>query len=34
MLTPIIAPLFPNGTYNYTVSVTFKNEPFPAGKTT
>lgn len=34
MLTPVIAPLFPNGTYNYTVSVTFRNEPFPAGKTT
>lgn len=28
MLTPLIAPLFPNGTYNFTVSVTFKNEPF------
>jgi Flp pilus assembly protein TadG len=29
MLTPVIAPFFPpNGTYNYTVSVTFKNEPW------
>lgn len=29
MLTPVIAPLFPpNGTYNFTVSVTFKNEPW------
>ncbi len=32
MLTPVIAPFFPNGAYNFTVSVTFKNEPFtPAG---
>jgi Flp pilus assembly protein TadG len=30
MLTPLIAPLFPNGAYNFTVSVTFKNEPFTA----
>ncbi len=29
MLTPVMAPFFPpNGTYNYTVSVTFKNEPW------
>jgi len=29
MLTPVIAPFFPpNGKYNYTVSVTFKNEPW------
>lgn len=35
MLTPIIAPFFkPNGKYNFTVSVTFKNEPFPANQTT
>ncbi len=34
MLTPVIAPFFPpNGTYNYTVSVTFKNEPFLPGQT-
>jgi len=33
MLTPIIAPFFNNGAYNYTVSVTFKNEPFPPGQT-
>jgi Flp pilus assembly protein TadG len=33
MLTPIIAPFFPpNGTYNFTVSVSFKNEPFPPGQ--
>ncbi len=31
MLTPVIAPFFPNGTYNFTVSVTFKNEPFTSG---
>jgi Flp pilus assembly protein TadG len=35
MLTPIIAPLFPpNGAYTFTVSVTFKNEPFPTNQTT
>jgi hypothetical protein len=34
MLTPVIAPFFkPNGTYNVTVSVSFKNEPFPAAQT-
>ncbi len=34
MLTPIIAPFFkPNGAYNFTVSVSFKNEPFPPGQT-
>jgi hypothetical protein len=33
MLTPIIAPFFPpKGTYNFTVSVSFKNEPFPPGQ--
>ena len=34
MLTPIIAPFFTNGAYNFTVSVTFKNEPFLPGQTT
>ena len=34
MMTPLIAPFFkPNGTYNFTASVTFKNEPFPPGET-
>jgi Flp pilus assembly protein TadG len=35
MLTPIMAPFFkPNGAYSFTVSVTFKNEPFLPGQTT
>ncbi len=35
VLTPIMAQFFkPNGAYNFTVSVTFKNEPFPPGQTT
>jgi len=34
MMTPLIAPFFkPNGTYNFTSSVTFTNEPFPKGQT-
>lgn len=34
MMTPLIAPFFkPNGTYNFTTSVTFTNEPFPQGQT-
>jgi Flp pilus assembly protein TadG len=34
MMTPLTAPFFkPNGTYNFTASVTFKNEPFPPGQT-
>jgi len=33
ILTPIIAPFFSNGAYTFTVSVTFKNEPFPASQT-
>jgi Flp pilus assembly protein TadG len=34
VLTPVIAPFFPpNGAYPFTVSVTFKNEPFAAGQT-
>ncbi|HZR31498.1 MAG TPA: TadE family protein [Terriglobales bacterium] len=28
LITPIIAQFFPNGTYRFTVGVTFKNEPF------
>jgi Flp pilus assembly protein TadG len=34
MITPLIAPFFkPNGTYNFTASVTFTNEPFPQSQT-
>ncbi len=34
MMTPLIAPFFkPNGTYNFTASVTFTNEPFPQSQT-
>ena len=29
LITPIIAQFFSNGTYRFTVGVTFKNEPFP-----
>ena len=28
--TPVIAPLFPNGQYTFTSSVTIMNEPFPS----
>lgn len=31
--TPLIGKFFPGGVYNFTVSVTFKNEPFPAANT-
>ncbi len=33
LLTPIIAQFFTNGVYRFTVSVSFKNEPFPPGNT-
>ena len=29
IITPLIAQFFPNGTYNFTVSTVFQNEPFP-----
>lgn len=29
LITPLIAAFFPNGTYRFTSSATFKNEPFP-----
>jgi hypothetical protein len=33
LLTPMIARYFKNGKYGFTVSVSFKNEPFPPGNT-
>lgn len=33
ILTPIVARFFKNGVYTFTVSVSFKNEPFPPGNT-
>lgn len=33
LMTPIIAQFFENGIYTFTVSVSFKNEPFPPGNT-
>jgi hypothetical protein len=33
LLTPVIAQFFPHGIYTFTVSVSFKNEPFPPGNT-
>jgi Flp pilus assembly protein TadG len=33
LMTPIVAQYFPGGTYMFTVSVTFKNEPFPPANT-
>jgi hypothetical protein len=33
LLTPIIAHFFTNGTYTFSVSVSFKNEPFPPSST-
>ena len=29
LMTPIIGQFFPNGAYTFTVSTSFKNEPFP-----
>ncbi len=34
LLTPIIAQFFPNKTCTFTVSATYKNEPFPPSLTT
>lgn len=33
LMTPIVAQYFKNGTYTFTVAVSFKNEPFPPGNT-
>ena len=33
LMTPIVAQFFKNGTFTFTVSVSFKNEPFPPGNT-
>src|SRR5271166_6763505 len=33
LMTPIVAQFFKNGIYTFTVSVSFKNEPFPPGNT-
>jgi len=33
LMTPIIAQFFKNGAYTFTVTVSFKNEPFPPGNT-
>ena len=33
LLTPIVAQFFKNGVYTFTVSVSFKNEPFPPANT-
>ena len=33
LMTPMVARGFPNGTYTFTSSVSFKNEPFPASET-
>jgi Flp pilus assembly protein TadG len=33
LMTPIIARLFPNGSYTFTSSATFKNEPFSPSNT-
>lgn len=33
LLTPIIAQFFKNGVYSFTVSVSFRNEPFPPANT-
>jgi Flp pilus assembly protein TadG len=32
-VTPLIGSFFPNNTYSFTSSVTFRNEPFPPGNT-
>ena len=34
LMTAFVAQYFTNGTYSFTVSVTFKNEPFPPSDTT
>jgi Flp pilus assembly protein TadG len=33
LMTPIVSTFFPNGAYTFTVSVSFKNEPFPPSNT-
>ena len=33
LMTPIVSQFFPGGTYTFTVSVSFKNEPFPPSNT-
>jgi Flp pilus assembly protein TadG len=33
LMTPMVALGFPNGTYTFVSSTSFKNEPFPAGNT-
>jgi len=33
LVTPLIAQFFPGGTYTFTSSVSFKNEPFPPANT-
>jgi TadE-like protein len=33
LMTPIVAQFFKHGTYTFSVSVSFKNEPFPPGDT-
>ena len=33
LVTPVIAQFFTNGVYTFTVSVAFRNEPFPPGNT-
>ena len=33
LMTPIVAQFFQHGIYSFTVSVSFKNEPFPPGNT-
>ena len=33
LMTSFVAQYFTNGTYTFTVSVSFKNEPFPPGDT-
>ena len=33
LMTPIVARFFTNGSYSFTVSATFKNEPFPPANT-
>jgi hypothetical protein len=34
LMTPIVGRFFNNGTYTFTVAVSFKNEAFPPGNTT
>jgi len=33
LMTPIVAHFFKDGTYAFTVAVSFRNEPFPPGST-